>query len=162
MIYSMNYYTWIPFFVMAIDQMSKRIAMHWHYNNILIKSPYLESKIVWNKGVSFGMFGTSYYNVLVYCAIFISIILVIITWAKSKNKFDIIAWGLIVGGGLSNLWDRWFFGAVLDFISISFYDLQFPWIFNVADIAITIGALLLIRRFFIKTSKKASITEKSK
>lgn len=156
-------YTWIPFLVIALDQMSKRVAMHWHYNDIVVKYTYLENKIMWNKGISFGMLGESYYSMLVYCGIIASILLIVATWAKAKSKFDLIAWGLIVGGGLSNLWDRWFFGAVLDFIALSINEINFPWIFNVADIAITIGALLLVRKVsFKKSAKKAAVSQKEK
>jgi len=84
------------------------------------------------------------------------------TWVKAKSKLDVIAWGLIVGGGISNLFDRWLFGAVLDFIYLSYKEISFPWIFNLADIAITIGAILLMRRLFKKGGKKAHDNQKAK
>lgn len=152
----MNQYLWIPFAVTAFDQMTKRLAMHYATNKVHMIYGCFENKLLWNKGISFGLFATSYYNVLVYCAIFISLALVIITFIKSKNRLDTIAWGLIVGGGISNLWDRWFFGAVLDFIAISVQEYTFP-VFNIADVAITIGAIILGRKFFSKgNSKKKS------
>jgi signal peptidase II len=121
--------------------------MYWEQSSISYFWQFIfefRNKIVWNKGISFGLFSESYYNILIYCCILIGIFLVIYAWKKSKNKADAFAWGLIVGGGLSNLWDRWFFGAVLDFISISFKRIQFP-IFNIADIAITLGVIMLMR-----------------
>lgn len=152
----MNYYSWIPFCVIAIDQMTKRIATYWNDNNILVEYYWFSSKLIWNKGISFGLFASSYYNVLVYCAIILSIILVLVAWYKSKSALDTIAWGLIVGGGMSNLWDRWFFGAVSDFILVSIGEFNFP-VFNVADIAVTLGGLILARRLFSrKKSKKSS------
>lgn len=157
----MNQYSWIPFLIIALDQISKRIAMYWEYNNITIQFYFLENKIIWNKGISFGLFATSYYNMIIYSAIFISIILVIMAFIKSKNKIDAIAWGLIVGGGLSNLWDRWFFEAVLDFISISFGEFNFP-IFNIADVAITFGALILSRKIFSNSKKKNKVNSEPK
>lgn len=118
--------------------------------------------MVWNKGISFGMLGDSYYNVLLYCAICLALVLIIVTWVKAKSKLDVIAWGLIVGGGISNLFDRWLFGAVLDFIYLSYKEINFPWIFNLADIAITIGAILLMRRLFKKGGKKSHDNQKAK
>lgn len=158
----MNKHTWIPFFIISLDQISKRIIMHLDYKDITIQTSFFQSRIIWNKGISFGMLGLSYYNVLVYCSIFISIVLIITAWVKSKNKLDNIAWGLIVGGGLSNLFDRLLFGAVLDFICVSLYEISFPWIFNIADIAITIGAFMLSRHLFTRTSKKIKKLENNK
>ena len=149
----MHFFTWVPFLIMFLDQASKRLIMHLSYNEITFKIPFIESKIVWNKGISFGMLGVSYYNVLIYGAILISICLIVVTWMKAKNKLDIIAWGLIVGGGFSNLCDRVLFGAVLEFISFSFYKFHFPWVFNIADVSITIGACLLARHLIRKNKK---------
>lgn len=146
-------YTWIPFFVIALDQMSKRVALYWNDNNIFLEYSFLKNHVVWNKGISFGLFASSYYNIIIYCCIVLSICLIILAWLRTKNKFDAIAWGLIVGGGLSNLWDRWFFGAVLDFICVSFNTWTFP-IFNFADISITIGAIILARVLVFKPKKK--------
>lgn len=148
-------YTWIPFFVISLDQVTKRIAMYWHNSNIPMQYGVIKNHVIWNKGISFGLFANSYYNVLVYCCIILSILLIIYTWFKTKNATDSVAWGLIVGGGLSNLWDRWFFGGVLDFISISFDSWHFP-IFNFADITITFGVLILSRTLFFKKKKRGA------
>jgi signal peptidase II len=157
----MHNYSWIPFFIISLDQITKRIIIDLHYKNLAIKTTFIESKIIWNKGISFGMFGLSYYNVLIYCSIFISMILIIRAWMKAKNKLDIIAWGLIVGGGLSNILDRLSFGAVLDFIELSIYSIKFPWIFNIADVAITIGACLFSKNLFKKSLAKTKKIENS-
>lgn len=144
-------YTWIPFLIISLDQLTKRIATNWFFKEIEINYEFwltIKSKIVWNKGISFSMFSDSYYNILIYLAIIISIGLVFASWYKAKEKTDIIAWGLIMGGGLSNLFDRWFFGAVLDFIAISFNQHNFP-IFNFADMAITIGTIIISRKFLL-------------
>jgi len=79
--------------------------------------------------------------------------MILYTWFKTKNSTDSVAWGLIVGGGLSNLWDRWFFGGVLDFISISINNFDFP-IFNFADISITFGVLILLRTLLFRKKKR--------
>jgi signal peptidase II len=134
--------------------------MYWHNSNIPIQYGMLKNHVIWNKGISFGLLANSYYNVLVYCCIILSILLILYTWFKTKNATDSIAWGLIVGGGLSNLWDRWFFGGVLDFIAISVNDFHFP-IFNFADIAITFGVLILFRTILFKKKKRPGKSEES-
>ena len=140
----MNY--WIPLLIASIDQMSKRLATFYFHKGITKSFLCFQNEYIWNKGISFGLFSDSYYFILIYFFIIISAFAVIYQWAKTKNFKDSIALGLIVGGGFSNLFDRIFFGAVLDFISIKFY-YNLP-IFNFADIAITVGALILSRKLF--------------
>ena len=157
----MNQFTWVPLFIISLDQITKRIALFNESIQSNIDYDFFQNKIIWNKGISFGLFAQSYYNVIVYCAIIISLALVFWTFWKSKNKFDTIAWGLIVGGGMSNLVDRWIFGAVLDFISKTLQDYSFP-IFNIADVAITLGAIILGRKLISKGKSKSSKSEPKK
>ncbi len=155
--------TWIPFFIISFDQITKRLAIFWENNNILLEYNFFflfKNIIVFNKGISFGMFSnsSSYYVIVLYFAISISLLLVCYWWYQSKSKVDLIAWGMIVGGGASNLVDRLLFEGVLDFISISFNQMFFP-IFNIADIAITIGFILLSYKYFFKKNKKKDLKE---
>lgn len=151
-------FTWIPFCVIALDQMTKRVAVAWS-EKFMIWTSFLEGRATWNKGISFGLLSASYYNLLVYSLVWLGLGLVFFAWIRAKNKLDSLGWGLVVGGGISNLWDRWVFGAVLDFIYFHFNEWHFP-IFNVADIAISIGALVLLRGFFWQ-SKGKKIRKKS-
>jgi signal peptidase II len=67
---------------------------------------------------------------------------VFLWWLKdAERKLTAVALGLVVGGAIGNVIDRIRFGAVADFLD--FNGLWFPWVFNVADAAITVGALLL-------------------
>jgi len=151
----MKSYSWIPFSIIAIDQMTKRVATQWT-ENVVEWTPFLQGKTVWNQGISFGLLSESYYNMLVFALVCLGLILVFVAWLRAKSAFDIVAWGLVVGGGISNLWDRWNFGAVLDFIYFHFGSWSFP-IFNFADIAISLGALILVRRFFWGKNKKSKV-----
>lgn len=149
-------YTWIPFFVTAIDQMTKRLATQWGQEYIYWTS-FLQGKVIWNTGISFGFFANSYHNILMRTIIWICLMLVVIAWIRAKSTQDVIGWGLVVGGGISNIWDRWVFGAVLDFIDLHIADYHFPAVFNVADIAISLGALVLLRGFFFTSKPKRNI-----
>jgi signal peptidase II len=67
---------------------------------------------------------------------------VFLWWLKgAERKLTAVALGLVIGGALGNVIDRIRFGAVADFLD--FNGLWFPWVFNVADAAITVGAILL-------------------
>jgi signal peptidase II len=99
---------------------------------------------VWNQGVSFGFLQAQHDLVrwlLVCFSITVSIFLAV--WArKSDRPLFAVAVGLLMGGAIGNVIDRIRIGAVADFIDVS--RLYFPWIFNVADSAISIGICLLL------------------
>lgn len=114
--------------------------------------PYAELKVaallnfvmVWNRGVSFGMFNndvdyTPY--VLSILSLFITIWFLVLL-VKSTHKIQNFGIALIIGGALGNIYDRLRFGAVIDFIDIHIYGYHWP-AFNLADSAIVIGVFIL-------------------
>ena len=110
--------------------------------------PILRFTFVQNTGVSFGLFGggearwgLTIFSVLVSGAL--------AWWAtRADRRLLITAIGLVIGGALGNVIDRVRFGYVVDFIDVSGTGV-FPWVFNVADSAITIGVVLLIIDSFL-------------
>jgi len=105
--------------------------------------------MVWNPGVSFGMFqGMSTIWPLVVVTVAVSGVFLV--WLlKSHSKFESTGLTMIIGGALSNMIDRFRFGAVADFIDFYIGDWHYP-AFNVADSAITIGvAMLVIHGLFL-------------
>lgn len=100
--------------------------------------------LVWNSGIGFGLFSSS--NQLLYNAITILIILVnflIIYFVFKAEDFKAYFFVMILGGSLGNLYDRIIYSAVPDFIDIHIND--FHWfVFNMADIFITLGVICLI------------------
>jgi signal peptidase II len=100
--------------------------------------------MVWNQGVSFGLFrgeATWVRWALVGFSMVVAVVLGI--WARRVERPLLgVAIGLVMGGAIGNLIDRARFGAVADFID--FKALYFPWVFNIADSAITIGVVLLL------------------
>ncbi len=103
----------------------------------------LQITMVRNTGVSFGLFGggearwvLSLFSIVVAGAL--------AWWAlQAKRRLLVAAIGLVIGGAIGNAIDRIRFGYVVDFIDFSGTGV-FPWVFNVADSAITIGVVLLI------------------
>jgi signal peptidase II len=118
-------------------------------------SPIFDLRMVWNYGVSFGMLrADSGFGRWALVAMSAAIAGVFLWWLRdTKSRLTGIALGLVIGGALGNMIDRIRFGAVADFFDFS--GLYFPWVFNVADSAITVGAALLALDFALGGEKKA-------
>ncbi|KAF0179506.1 MAG: signal peptidase II [Hyphomonadaceae bacterium] len=110
--------------------------------------------MVWNYGVSFGMLkagdGLARWAL---AGLSLGIAGFFVWWMRTATR-SLTGWalGLVVGGALGNVVDRIRFGAVADFLDFS--GLYFPWVFNVADAAITVGAALLALDFLRNGEEK--------
>ncbi|WP_187440053.1 signal peptidase II [Candidatus Cytomitobacter primus] len=130
-------------FIVFIDQMTKRLALHHSFQHgVYSFCSFLKVQIRWNYGLSFSICSSFYTWVLKFIIISACLILLNL-WYKVKNKFETVSYSLILGGGISNLIDRFLYNAVLDFISVNIAGISFP-VFNIADIAITIGVAMLV------------------
>ena len=110
----------------------------------IFSSKFINFELVWNKGIAFGLFslneGIFYQSISV---LIFFIVLILIYFIKKSKSYERTGFILILGGALGNLFDRIFYKAVPDFIDIHVNN--FHWfIFNIADIFITIGVLYLI------------------
>ena len=119
-------------------------------------TPYLNFYLIWNKGIAFGLFSFEILIIyqLISLVIFTICIVLIFMIAKSEGlkKYALIS---ILGGAIGNLFDRMYYTAVPDFIDLHFNG--FHWfIFNLADIFITIGVMCLIldEIFFYKKNNE--------
>jgi len=146
----------IVLIIFFFDRITKKIIISLSQENFgqpIFTSEYLNISLVWNQGIAFGLFSFSEsytYNIL---TILITLVVFIIFYMIIKNdgfkKFSLI---MIVGGALGNLYDRIFFSAVPDFFD--FHVGNFHWfIFNIADIFITIGVIFMILFEFIDNNK---------
>jgi len=107
-------------------------------------TPYLNLFLIWNEGVAFGLFaanGSMIYNAITVMIAFIIIIILFMMWKNDNIQRYFLA--LVAGGALGNFYDRVVYTAVPDFIDLHFHG--FHWfVFNVADIFISIGVFCLI------------------
>ena len=105
---------------------------------------YLNLFLIWNKGIAFGLFSMDESTIYNSITILIGLIIIAILFMVLKNNnIQRYFFALIAGGALGNLYDRVVYRAVPDFIDLHFYG--FHWfVFNVADIFITIGVFCLI------------------
>ena len=107
--------------------------------------PFFRLVMVWNTGVSFGMFAgageaASYIVLGVTCTVVLALL---IWWWRVQHRAGLYGLSLIIGGALGNIIDRLRFGAVADFFDFHLYGWHWP-AFNIADSAIFIGVLLLL------------------
>jgi len=113
---------------------------------------FLNLAMVWNPGISFGLFAGGGWGLLTIMSLVIAGFFFI--WMMRTNAFgETLALALIIGGALGNVIDRVRFGAVVDFLDFYWGDWHFP-AFNVADSAISVGvaALVIHGLFFDKKS----------
>ncbi len=116
-------------------------------------SKYLNIYLIWNEGIAFGLFSFDEKNLYNYLTILILIIVVfILFWIIKSKGIQKYALSMISGGALGNLFDRILYRAVPDFIDLHINN--FHWfIFNIADIFITIGVFLMILSEFTVKDK---------
>jgi len=147
----------VIFIIFLVDRVSKiyilKVAEVGNTVDIYINS-YLNFYLIWNKGIAFGLFSFNenfIYNIITFViTIIIFIVLVMIVNANGFRKYCLL---FVLGGSLGNLVDRIYYSAVPDFIDLHIND--FHWfIFNVADIFITLGIICLILNEIIFNNKK--------
>ncbi|WP_291204039.1 signal peptidase II [Hyphomonas sp.] len=116
----------------------------------------LDFTMLWNRGMSYGLFQTDGIGRWILAAIMATIAIGFFVWLlKAEGRWLRLALALVIGGAFGNLIDRVRFGAVVDFIDAN--GLYFPWVFNVADAAISVGAVLLfIDQFLLSRPKQAT------
>ena len=133
-----------------MDQLSKIYVVQ--YLNLKEKlsidviNPILNFRMAWNRGINFGLFNTGGNAAkIILVALSLGICGGLLLWVRnSKDIVQTFSVGLIIGGALGNAADRIIFGAVADFLNMSCCGFRNPFSFNVADIAIFIGAFTLL------------------
>jgi signal peptidase II len=141
----------------AIDRISKILILKNFLNNssseIYINS-FLNFSLVWNSGIGFGILQLEANIFYLLISIIITAInLILIYWMfTSSNYIESIFISIILGGALGNLFDRYYYSSVPDFIDLHYE--SFHWFtFNIADIFITIGIIGLITIDLFKIKK---------
>ena len=135
------------FLIFISDRLSKIYIINEslkNFDNLILKSTYLNIRLIWNEGIAFGLFSFDdkalYHSLSLLILVIILVIIYMIIKSDGLKKFSLI---LILGGALGNFYDRIAYGAVPDFID--FHVNGFHWfIFNIADIFISIGVFALI------------------
>ena len=154
-----NFYinTIIAILIFILDRFSKIYVINLNKVNLsseLYQSKYLNISLVWNEGIAFGLLSfnqSNIYNLLsLLIAIIIIFILFMIIRTDNIKRYPLL---MIFAGAIGNLYDRIVYKAVPDFID--FHVGEFHWfIFNVADIFISLGVFFMILLELIDNNKK--------
>ena len=139
--------------IFCLDRISKLYVIFLTEKNLssnVFTSKFLNINLIWNEGIAFGLLSFDqnfYYNILTIIILIITLIIVFLMFRS--NGIEKLSYSMIIGGSFGNLTDRLYYSAVPDFIDLSINN--FHWfIFNVADIFISIGVILLIVLEFFK------------
>jgi len=133
--------------IFLLDRISKTYVIYLDKKLLgseIFSSKYLNISLIWNEGIAFGLLSFNHENLYNLLTILIAVIILAICFMIYKSsgikKYFLI---FILGGALGNIYDRIFFNAVPDFID--FHINGFHWfIFNVADIFISLGVIFMI------------------
>tara|TARA_Y100001960_G_C14183042_1_gene591220 strand:- start:70 stop:561 length:492 start_codon:yes stop_codon:yes gene_type:complete len=135
------------FIIFSFDRISKIYVIYLDkklFGSEIFSSKFLNINLIWNEGIAFGLFSFNekiFYNILTI--LILIIIFIIFIMAIKSDGFKKYTFLMILGGALGNVFDRLYYKAVPDFID--FHVGNFHWfIFNVADIFITIGIFFMV------------------
>ena len=133
--------------IFLLDRISKLYIIYLDEklgNSEIYFSKFFNIQLIWNDGIAFGLLAFNeniYYNALT--GIIVLVTLVVFFFMVRTKGIEKYCFMMILGGSLGNIFDRLYYSAVPDFIDLHYQN--FHWfIFNVADIFITSGVLLLI------------------
>jgi signal peptidase II len=118
--------------------------------------PFMNLVMVWNRGVSYGLFQAGSIAGTVLLIVFSIAAVVALSWwlMRAQRRTVALGLGLVIGGALGNVIDRALYGAVADFFH--FYAFGHDWyVFNVADAAITVGVAVLLLDAFVRPETKS-------
>jgi len=143
--------------IFLFDRLSKLYVIYLDkkfFGSEIFSSKFLNINLIWNEGVAFGLLSLkeerSYDILTLIIALVILIIFFMVRSAKGFKKYSLL---MILGGALGNIYDRLYYKAVPDFVD--FHIGNFHWfIFNIADIFITIGIIIMIVYELIDNKKK--------
>jgi len=147
--------------VIIIDQATKYLVVHHLAHRISVIPGVFDLASVYNKGIAFGFFngGQSAFKPALFVVLSVAVFIVLLfvyLFSKDMTIISIVSLSMIMGGAAGNIIDRLRLGYVVDFIDIFIKNNHWP-TFNLADTAITVGAVMLAAELFVSRKKKESV-----
>ena len=156
------FFTMVPaaFFTDFFTKLIVRRTMTAYGETIPLVEGFIKLRFIYNEGIAFGLkLGLPSKWILVLVSSAVAVFLIgYIFFSGYEDRLGLVCLNLIVGGALGNLHDRIFYGRVVDFIECGIGELTWP-VFNVADIAVTCGAILLAVHLLFFGEKAPEKTE---
>ena len=141
------FYFFFILLIFLVDRISKVLIIRLSNtteNQEIIVSKFLSLNLIWNKGIAFGIFSFDekfFYNILTMIIIIVTLVVFwLMVKAENLEKYGFM---IIFSGSLGNVYDRLVYSSVPDFIDFHFNEIHW-FIFNFADIFITIGVICLV------------------
>lgn len=144
--------------IAVVDRVVKAVMvgpLHLRERGLIELLPFFDLRYAENYGVSFGMFtadtmemrwGLIGMTALIACG-------VLVWMLRETQRGDILGLGMVLGGAIGNIYDRLTFGYVIDYADLNIGEWRPFQIFNLADVAITFGVLILLARSFKSREK---------
>jgi signal peptidase II len=134
--------------IAVADRLSKWAILYWvdlPARQKIVVTPFFDLTMVWNPGISYGLLPANSTLSIAVLVVFALVVVAALTiWlSRIEHRLLAVAVALVIGGAVGNAYDRVVYGAVADFMSLHAFG--FYWyVFNVADVAIVVGVVLLI------------------
>lgn len=143
--------TWTAATVLTLDQATKLAVVQgldlMNRGEIQVWPPFLVFRMAWNQGINFGLLAHGS-DVMRWALVALALAIAAWVWVWVRREPHSLvvqlAAGLLIGGALGNVIDRLVYGAVADFLNMSVPGIENPYSFNVADVAIFVGAVGLV------------------
>lgn len=137
--------------VFALDQATKFLVVHvldlYTRQRIDVLPPFLNLRMAWNEGINFGLLASSE-DITRWVLIALAVVISLWVWLwvrrEPHSRIVKLSAGCLIGGAMGNVLDRILYGAVADFLNMSLPGIDNPYSFNIADIAIFVGAIGLV------------------
>lgn len=162
----MTIYIFIILAVCLLDQLTKFWAMDIiaSANSVAVsvleegmKKPlvngFLDFTYITNDGMAFGWLDNNRWVFMLLSTVGIAAMLAYLVYLKGNGKLFCFSLSLIIGGGIGNMFDRVALGYVVDFIDVKLFDF-WKWVFNFADSAVCVGAVLLVLSVLLDYKKE--------
>lgn len=152
----MTIYFFVILAVCVLDQLTKVWALDFlsEVSSKTVIDGVLDFTFVKNDGMAFGLLGDHRWVFMVLSTVGILAMLAYLIYLKGNGKLFCFSLSLVIGGGIGNMFDRVALGYVVDFIDVTLFGKYWTWVFNVADSAICIGAVLLMLAVILEEKKK--------
>ena len=145
----------ICFVLVFLDQLTKQTVLTQITETDRVPIlPILDFVLIWNTGISYGLFDSSgmFGRVTLSVLGLLITLFLLVQMVRSKGKLERLGYCLIIGGAIGNIIDRVIYGGVIDFISFH-YENYYWYVFNLADVWISLGVITILCDSFFLSGK---------